>query len=186
MTTGLSAASMETLAGQVEEYLHGSILKAGGVVDALLGVDANGNPSFAVIPEGVGELELPLEVLKIPGSFQQFEESSRSAFADRGIQAALFWGEAWSFPPVDEETLARYVAEGLHPSQHPERQEVIFLSAHWPRGGVGWLSTWQILRAATGNSLAPLIERSVDESVGSRSYVTTWVDDVLPRPRLRE
>lgn len=182
MTTGLSAASIETLAGQVGQYLDGSIRQAGGVVDSILGIDATGNPVLAVIPEGVGEVDFSLDVLKIPGPFRQFEETIRSAFAQRDIQAALFWGEAWTFPPGDEEALTRHVTEGLLPSQHPDRREIVFLSAHWPRGGIGWLTVWQILREVSGNTLASLIEHASNDNVGSLSLVSSWVDDVLPHP----
>jgi len=182
MATSLSRQSIDVLADQVSKYLDNSIRQTGGVVDSILGIDKTGQPAYAVVPEGVGEMHLRLEALRTPGPFRESEDEIRSEFAARDIQAALFWGEAWAFPPNDDNAVTRYLAEGYLPSQHPAREEIVFLSAHWPLGGVGWLSTWRVDRRPSGDSLVSLLQHAADDNASPLAIVSSWVDSALPNP----
>lgn len=183
MLRGLSKATLEGYGLRATEYLTGSIQRAGGVVNSLLGINAQGAATLAVLPEGAAGGALKMETLALPGPFRDFQDVIQKAFAERSIQAALFWGEAWTFPPEGPEAIKRHVREGLMPSQHPNRQEIVFLSTHWPRGGIGSMSVWRIVRPPTGPYLRPLWEhKDGDPANNILTFVSSWVDEVLPQP----
>lgn len=180
----LSVKSLDTLAAQAARYLDTSMRTAGGVLDSLVGLSRQGEPILMLVPEGTAAQDLGMEAIEVPGPFRDFQPAIREAFRARDIQAAVLWGEAWTFPPGDEEAMSRHVKEGLMPSEHPGRQEIVFLSVHWPLGGVGWMSCWRIVRAPTGAYLRPLFERAGQADASSPiTVLSSWVDDVLPQPR---
>lgn len=173
---------MEGLSRRVADFLNTSIERSGGVENALLGIDSQGTPRLVVVSDRLAGADLGLETLVTPGPFRNFQGIIREAFEQRSIQAALFWGEAWTFPPDDPEAINQHVREGFLPSQHPDRREIVLLSSHWPRGGVGWISAWRIVRPPTGAYLRLTWEQRGADPDNILTFFSSWVDDVLPHP----
>ena len=164
------------------DFLNTSIQRTGCVLNAILGLNGQGAPVLVVVQHDAEGEPLGLETMVVPGPFRDFQDEIREAFAQRSVQAALFCGEAWTFPPEDPEVVKRHVLEGLMPSQHPNRQEIVFLSMHWPRGGIGSLSAWRIVRPPTGAYLRPLVEEKGTDPQNILTFFSSWVDEVLPQP----
>ena len=183
MTSRLSTESLKALFEQVEDYLRASYQKTGGTIDSILGVGASGNPVVAVVPEGFGETDMGLETFEVSTPFRESQWEIQREFRRREVQAALMWGEAWTFPPEEmDDALRLFVTQGVTPSEHPRRREIAFLSAHWPIGGFDLFSSWKIVRMPLGVNLSPIV--NAEEVGGGKTFtlVSSWLEDLLPHP----
>lgn len=101
--------------------------------------------------------------------------------------AAIFIGEFWTFP--DAAASAAYFAEsGPSPSQHPQRQEGIFVTAHYPLAGYSRAISRRIVRTPNNE----VYTREWDEGSAFRqflaseesatTFMTSWIEECLPQP----
>lgn len=182
MATGLSEATLRRIFDKQGRLLQANMRQHGAIYTMLFGIDARGQQVAAVMPDDVADLVAGPTTVGISEPFRDHQGDIAEVFTKRGAQAAMFYGEAWTFPEEDPDAALEHLRSGLMPSEHPNRQEIVFLSLHWPLGGVSWLETWRIVRTPGESYLRPRT-RQLEAIQDPLSFISGWIEETLPQPQ---
>lgn len=156
------------------------------VAPVLAGFDIKGKDAMAVgtdpgqvnSTEAQGALKQGLHVL--PAPFREHKESVLAFLNSANCVAAIVVGEAWlAYGDVAQDVMEM----GIAASEHPSRQEVVLVSAVWPREYVQRHNVIDIHRDEHGRGF--LGENRSPEMLGPQGYVVEWLSGMLPQPHGR-
>lgn len=161
----------------------------GFVAGGLYGLRPSGDDPFialAVSREVADEpTRDPSGVWLVPAPLRHNAPWVAYQFGALGVVAAVQIGEYWTFAPEDRQALEDFIAgRGVPASEHPNRQEGVFVAATWPAGGYSRAVTRRIVRAGGRAYLRPWptgAESVPDDAPDAiLDGVVSWLEQCLP------
>lgn len=152
-----------------DKYVHGMVIGLDSMSrwTTMMISDADHAPSLA-----------KRDVVPIVGTWIENLDLIRSEFASRKIVAAMHVSEAWV-------TSGQYAVDTVRmdimPSEHPMKDEIVFVMGCWPRE-FAWV--WHralIERDARGENPRPVGHETITDM--TLDTVGSWLYEALPQPR---
>lgn len=124
---------------------------------------------------------------QVRGPLRDHQAEITEILKEHQCVAAIFIGEFWTFP--DEAASRAYFNEdGPSPSQHPQRQEGIFVTAHYPLGGFSKALSRRIVRTPHNEvytrewDQGSAFHKFASDKESLTTFMTSWIEECLPQP----
>lgn len=123
----------------------------------------------------------------VPRSFRDHQQLIKEWFGKKNIIGAVVVNEIWMYPDDDHDRATRaYLAgDGGLPSEHPRREDGLFIGCLCPMAGYSRVGQWRFVRRPHRK---PVIADTAFVTAGesneneNMSHFTSWLEDCLPNP----
>lgn len=147
------------------------------------------NLAQAGTPEEIARMEASGITPVPPGPWQDHLGLVDATLRANGSVAAIWVGEAWT---VSDIAAVDALATGTPPSEHPFKDEFVFVHATWPRARIHRLKVMRINRGKKGGD-TPVLEafppghpfNDDTPAAGQTVVMFGWLGDLLPQPPQR-
>ena len=177
----LTRSSLDRMTANLHERARANLARDGYVAEALLGLNVRGEQVLRALagaaagdPHEVAEAEAA-GIFMAPASLPLAGDQLEELFRERGVVAAITFGEIWSLDAPG----APLPRPGESIAEHPERTESIYTASAWPRVSARRLLASQIVRDTQGRPGTP--GRPADLTARPASAHMLWFAERLPR-----
>lgn len=184
----MTRAAFDAYAREIWAKAQANYEKDGTLHGVLIGFTGSGERVMCLgVSEDADEEEMESALrngtFPIPGHFRDHAAKIHALFRSRKVLALILLGEAW----FASGQVAQEVQDmGILPSQHPDRDEVIQLTALWPREFYARNVTRVITTHADGSRTLEPEDRlrfaSFDNPASKDNIPHTWLLDLVPGP----